>query len=183
VSPPAGTDTPQPTPQQQPPPGNPFPPGPPPPAPPPPEEPRERRYGDEGRSELSLGLGYTQQTGFVGNGGYRHFVIDGVAPGAEGTVQSHDGQTTGLLLGSLREVPVRTTAAALVLTARAGRVLLSGHDDGWGAGGSAGVIFFVGPNLGLEVSYGILWLLPHAFCADLTSCTIQGPELGLRVGF
>jgi hypothetical protein len=157
-----------------------------PPAPPPPlfeEPPPARRYGDAATSELSLGLGYTQQSGFVGGGGYRRYLLNGVGPGVEASVQSHLGQTTGLLLGSLRFVPVRERTAALTLTARAGRVLLSGHDDGWGAGGSVGVIFFLSPNVGFEIAYAILWLFPERFCADSIGCTIKGPDLGLRVGF
>jgi hypothetical protein len=150
---------------------------------PPPPEPHERRYGDQGTSEVSLGLGYTQQSGFVGGGGFRRYLLNGLGPGIEGTVQRHDGQTLGFLLGSLRLVPVRERVAALVLTARAGRVFLSDHDDGWGAGGGAGVIFFLAPGIGIELSYAILWLMPSHFCADLTSCTIKGPDIGLRVGF
>src|SRR4051812_40715122 len=148
---------------------------PPEPPPQPQAQPNERRYGDRDTSELALGLGYTQQSGFVGGGGYRRFVLNGVGLGAEATVQSHDGRTLGFLLGSLRLVPVRERVAALVLTARAGRVFLSNHDDGWGAGGGAGVIFFMAPGVGIEISYVILWLLPAHFCADLSSCTIKGP--------
>jgi hypothetical protein len=29
----------------------------------------------------------------------------------------------------------------------------------------------------------VLWLLPGSFCADLTSCTVQGPTVGLRLAF
>src|SRR6185369_16353987 len=129
----------QPLPPPPPPPGADFyPPGTPPPGEPPPSERNERRYGDRDTSELALGLGYTQQSGFVGGAGYRRFVLDGVGLGGESTVQSHDGRTLGFLLGSLRLVPLRHRVAALVLTARSGRVFLSSHDDGWGAGGGAG---------------------------------------------
>jgi len=47
----------------------------------------------------------------------------------------------------------------------------------------AGVIWFVSPNAGLEIGYDVLWLLPKTFCADLSSCTLQGPVLGLRFAF
>jgi hypothetical protein len=104
--------------------------------------PRRRLYGDAGTMELALALGYTKQTGFVGGGGFRRFVLDGVGPGLEASIQKSDTQTTGLLLASLKLVPLRGEAAALVLTGRAGRVLLSDHDDGWGAGVGAGVILF-----------------------------------------
>ena len=98
-------------------------------------------------------------------------------------IQKSDTQTTGLLLATLKLVPLRGDAAALVLTGRGGRVLLSDHDDGWGAGVGAGVVLFVSSGVGLELGYSILWLLPRRFCADLVSCSIAGPELGLRVMF
>jgi hypothetical protein len=152
----------------------------PPPLPPPV---RARRYADAGTSELSLALGYSSVSGFLAGGGFRRYVAAGVGPGVEASVQTGQGLTTGLVLASLRLVPLRGSGMALVVTGRAGRVLLSQHDDGWGAGGSAGLIFFLSPNVGLEAGYGVLWLLPRSFCADLTSCRIQSPELGLRVGF
>jgi hypothetical protein len=149
--------------------------------PPPPLEPRA--YGYAGMSELSLALGYSSASGFLAGGGFRRFIIDGLAPGIEATVQSGAGMTIGLVLGSVRVVPVRSRQFALVLTGRGGRVMLSDHDDGWGAGGGAGVIVFMAPNVGLELAYDVLWLLPRTFCADLSACTIQGPVLGLRLSF
>jgi hypothetical protein len=134
-------------------------------------------------SELSLALGYSSVSGFLAGGGFRRFVMAGVAPGIEATVQSGSGTTIGLILGSLRLVPLRSRTVALVLTGRGGRVLLSRHDDGWGAGGGVGVIVFVAPHAGLEIAYDVLWLLPRTFCADLSACTIQGPVLGLRLSF
>ena len=157
-------------------------------APPPhshtPVPPPLHRYGDPGSTELALALGYTKQTGFFGGGGFRRFVITGVAPGIEASVQRSDGQpTTGLILASLKLVPVRGETAALIFTGRAGRAFIFDHDDGWAAGGSLGVIFFLSPGVGLEVGYSILWLFPDQFCSDLVSCRIEGPELGLRVIF
>jgi hypothetical protein len=134
-------------------------------------------------SELSLALGYSSASGFLGGGGFRRFVVDGLAPGVEASVQTGTGTTVGLFLGTLRLAPVRTRTLAVVMTGRAGRVILSHHDDGWGAGGAAGVIWFLSPHAGLELGYEVLWLLPQSFCADLTSCTIQGPVLGLRFAF
>lgn len=171
-----------------------------PPQPPPPDEnelplapppylhpsvpPPPHRYGDPGSTELALALGYTKQTGFFGGGGYRRFIISGLAPGIEASVQRSDGQpTTGLLLASLKLVPARGEMAALAITGRAGRAFMADHDDGWAAGGSLGVIVFLSPGVGLEIGYSILWLLPDHFCADLVSCRIEGPELGLRVVF
>jgi hypothetical protein len=133
--------------------------------------------------ELALALGYTKQSGFLGGGGFRRFVVDGVGPGLEASITKSDTQTTGLLLAALKLVPFRGESAALVLTGRGGRVFLSDHDDGWGAGVGAGVIVFFSPGVGLEIGYSILWLLPRSFCADLVSCSIAGPELGLRIVF
>jgi len=154
---------------------------PPPPLPPPPPEPL--LYGYKGMSEVSLAFGYSSASGFLGGGGFRTFVIDGLAPGLEASVQTGAGTTIGMLLGSLRVAPVRTRQLAVVVTGRAGRVLISHHDDGWGAGGGAGVIWFVAPHAGIELGYEVLWLLPRSFCADLTSCTVQGPVIGLRFSF
>ncbi len=190
--PPASAATPPPPP---PPPATPPPPTPPPPdeselplAPPPHSPssvpPPQHRYGDPGATELALALGYTKQTGFFGGGGFRRFVLSGVAPGIEASIQRSDGQpTTGLLLASLKLVPVRGEMAALIFTGRAGRAFIFDHDDGWAFGGSVGAIIFLSPGVGLEVGYSILWLRPEHFCADLVSCRIEGPEIGLRVVF
>jgi hypothetical protein len=148
----------------------------------PPTPPEPRVYGYAGMSEISLALGYSSVSGFLAGGAYRRFILPGLAPGVEATVQTGKG-TVALLLGSLRFVPVRTRQFALVVTGRAGRVLVSHHDDGWGAGGGAGVIVFVGPNVGLELGYDVLWLLPGSFCADLSSCVVQNPVFGLRLAF
>jgi hypothetical protein len=152
----------------------------PPPLPPPPEP---TLYGDRGMSELSLALGYSSDGGFLAGGGYRRFVVAGVAPGLEASVQTGGPTTIGLVLGSLRVVPFRTRQVAFALTGRAGRVLLSDHDDGWGAGGGASAIISLAANVGLELGYDVLWLLPSSFCADLSACTIQGPVIGIRLSF
>jgi hypothetical protein len=78
---------------------------------------------------------------------------------------------------------LRGARAALVLTARGGRVFLSNHDDGWGAGGAAGVIIPLGGLAGVELGYEALRLLPSSFCSDLNTCWLQGPVIGLRLGF
>jgi hypothetical protein len=151
---------------------------------PPPPPPEPLLYGHKGMSEASLALGYSSASGYLGGAGYRYFVVDGLAPGLEASVQSGVGRTLGMLLGSLRLAPVRMRQVAVVLTGRAGRILVSHHDDGWGAGVGAGVIWFVAPNAGLELGYEVLWLMPHSFCADLSSsCTVQGPVIGLRFSF
>ncbi len=149
--------------------------------PPPPVEPAS--YGYRGMSELSLALGYSSDSGFLAGGGYRRFVFTGIAPGAEASVQTGAGTTIGLLLATLRLAPIRARQFAFVVTGRGGRVLLSHHDDGWGAGVGAGVIISLADNVGLELGYDVLWLLPASFCADLSACTLQGPVIGLRLAF
>lgn len=159
------------------------------PAPPPPlleqPPPRQRRYGDRGSMEIGLGIGYSTETGFVGAASGRYYVVDRVAPGIEGTfvAGSSDASRYGLLLAALRIVPVRVSSLALVLTGRAGRVLLGDHPDGWGVGGAAGILFMFSPYVGLELGYEALQLLPSSFCADLESCWIHGPVIAVRFGF
>jgi len=153
---------------------------PPPPPPPPPEE--LRLYGDEGTSELALGFGYSSLSGFLAAGGFRYFVVDGVAPGLEATYVSggHEGAAYGLVLGALRVVPVRTPSFSLVLTGRGGRVFLGDHADAWGVGGGAGLLFMASPSAGLELGYEVLQLLPSSACVDLATCVLKGPVVGLR---
>jgi hypothetical protein len=162
-------------------------PAPPPPYPPPRvvPPPRPRMYGDRGSIELGLGLGYTSQTGFVGAGGFRYFIVDRVAPGIEGTYVSggSTGSSYGLLLGALRVVPIVISQLAIVVTGRAGRVMIGGHDDGWGLGGAAGILFLFTPTVGLELGYESLWLYPDSFCADLDTCILHGPVFAVRFGF
>jgi hypothetical protein len=148
-------------------------------------QPAPLRYGDRGTSELGIGLGYSSAIGFVGAGAFRHFVIDGVAPGLEATYVSggSNSLTTGLLMAAVRLVPVRTAAFALVLTGRGGRVFFGGHDDGWGTGGSAGVLIMLSSTAGIELGYEALRLLPSSVCADLRSCVLHGPVVGIRVAF
>ena len=155
------------------------------PPPPPPWPAPPRIPGDRGTSEIALGLGYSSYSGFTAAGGFRYFVIDRVAPGVEASYDSGGSRfsAVGMLLGSLRLMPIRTQSVALVLTGRAGRVLLADHVDGWGAGGGAGVILFFGGGVGLELGYEALRLFPGHFCADLSSCVIQGPVLGVRLTF
>ena len=156
-----------------------------PPVPLPEPPPRQRRYGDKGSIEIGLGIGYSTETGFVGAASGRYYVIDRVAPGIEGTfvAGSSDASRYGLLLAALRIIPVRFYSLALVLTGRAGRVLLGDHPDGWGVGGAAGILFMFSPFVGLELGYEALQLLPSSFCADLESCWIHGPVIAVRFGF
>jgi hypothetical protein len=161
----------------------------PPPAPPPAlaseQPPRLRRYGDQGSIELGAGLAYSSEAGFAAAGSARYFVIDGVAPGVEATFVAGGPSASryGLLLGALRVVPLRLPAFALALTFRGGRAFLGDHPDGWGIGGAASGMFMLSPTVGVELGYEALRLYPTSFCADLDSCTIRGPIIGVRFGF
>src|SRR4051812_36598478 len=152
------------------------------------EAPAPARYGDRGTSHFGLGLGLGLGSGkFQAAGGfdYGYFVLDGVAPGIEAQVSGGTGLlTTGLLLGNLRLVPLRTSALSAFIIGRGGRVLIAHHQDGWGVGGGAGVIFFTGGRVGIQITYDVLRLLPAGVCADLSGgCTMQGLSLGLVMGF
>ena len=144
-----------------------------------------RRYGDQGSIELGAGLTYSSEAGFAAAGSARYFVVDGVAPGVEGTFVAGRPVSSryGLLLGALRVVPLRLRSFALAVTFRAGRAFLGNHADGWGVGGSASGLFMVSPTVGLELGYEALRLYPTSFCADLDTCTIRGPIIGVRFGF
>jgi hypothetical protein len=153
------------------------------PPPPPPLFRGPPRYGDQGTPEIALGAGYSSATGFLAAAGFRYFVLDGLAPGIEGTYVSGGpgGAAYGLALASLRFVPLRTPSFALALTGRAGRVFLADHGDGWGVGGEVAVIVTIGAGVGLELGYEYLQLEPGHFCADLGGCVLQGPVVGLRL--
>ncbi len=142
----------------------------------------ELRYGRAGSSEVSVLLGFSSGVMALG-GGFRHFVVDGLAPGLEASITRADGFTQGFTFPSLRIVPFRVSSVALVLTARAGRVFLSNHVDGWAYGGDAGVLIFASRNVGLELGYEVLRLAPGSFCGDLSSCLLQRPVIGIRLVF
>jgi hypothetical protein len=144
-------------------------------------------YGRRGSIHLGLGLGLgSSGHGAVYAGGvsFGYFVLTGVAPGADAEVSGGSGLlTTGLVTGTLRLVPIRTGSFAGFLIGRAGRVLVSGHRDGWGAGGGAGVIFTTGGRMGVQLSYEVLGLLPSSFCRDLSNgCRLDSLSLGLVIG-
>ena len=144
-------------------------------------------YGRRGSVHLGLGLGLgSSGHGAVYAGGisFGYFVLAGVAPGADTEVSGGDDlYTTGLVTGTLRLVLIRTHSFAGFLIGRAGRVLVSDHRDGWGAGGGAGVVFTPGGRMGLQLAYEVLALLPSAFCHDLSNgCRLDSLSLGVVVG-
>jgi hypothetical protein len=151
------------------------------------EEVPDTGYGRKGSMHLglSLGLGTSSKGALYGGGAEAgYFVVTGVAPGISVDVNGGTGRsTTGLLMGTLRVVPLRIDSLALFLIGRAGRVLVSSHTDGWGAGGGAGVVVGVGSNMGVQISYEILGLMPNSFCKDFESgCRLDSFGLGLVVG-
>jgi hypothetical protein len=139
-------------------------------------------YGSAGTSEANVLLG-ASTGGFAVGAGYRRFVVDRVGPGLEGAYFRFGGRSQGQAMASLRLVPLSVGNLFVVVTGRAGRVFVSGLDDGWAAGGDAGVITFLSPNVGIELGYQVLRLFPGSFCDQFTSCTIHQPVLGLRVAF
>jgi hypothetical protein len=152
------------------------------------EEPPAPRYGDRGTSQFGLTLGIGGGSGgvaFAGGFDYGYFVIDGVAPGADLQVSGGSGLlTTGLALGTLRLVPIRTSTVSLFVIGRGGRVIMSGHPDGWGVGGGGGIIYFTSAHVGLQLSYDYLRLTPSSFCSDLVhGCALQGFGIGLALAF
>jgi hypothetical protein len=140
------------------------------------------RYGDAGTSEVSLLLGFSSGSVAFG-GGFRHFVLERIAPGLEAAVTRADGFTQGFAFPSLRVVPLRLASLALVVTGRAGRVFLSSHADGWAYGGDAGVLIFFSRHAGLELGYEVLRLAPGRFCGDLSTCLLRRPVIGVRLAF
>jgi hypothetical protein len=162
----------------------------PPPEPPPPVAPPSApagsapRYGDRGTSEATVGLGYSSAGGIVGAAGFSIFVSDAIAPGLDltGARGTSISLAYALALASLRLVPFRTPGFAIALTGRAGRMLVSDHDDGWAAGGEASVVFGIGGGAAIEVGYQLLRLLPAGFCADMSSCNLQGLVFGVHFG-
>lgn len=146
------------------------------------------RYGDAGTNHLGLTLGLGAGRGgaaYAAGISYGYFLVDGVAPGADLSVSGGSGLiTVGQALATLRLVPVRTGAVTAFVVGRAGRIFLAdGLEDGWGAGGGAGAIFFGGGRTGLALGYEIMSLFPRRFCAALAGgCRLQGLSLGLVVG-
>jgi hypothetical protein len=156
------------------------------PEPPPPPAPAPL-YGDQGTSHIGLVLGLGGGSGgfaWAAGANYGYFIIDGVAPGIDAEVSGGTHQlTAGLVLGTLRLVPIRTSSMSLFVIGRGGRVMLSDHPDGWGLGGGGGIIFFTGPHLGVQLTYDVLRLTPSSFCHDLSNgCTLQGFGVGLVLG-
>lgn len=156
------------------------------PEPPPPEQ--DTGYGRRHSSIVSLSLGVASGTGgtrYAGGAGFAYFVLTGVAPGADVSVNGGGGSlTTATATGTLRLVPLRTGPAAFFLIGRAGRLFIADHADVWGAGGGAGVVIATGGSVGLQLSYEVMSLWPSKHCDDLVSgCRLDAFGLGLVMGF
>jgi hypothetical protein len=152
-----------------------------------PAPPEDTGYGRRHSMQLGLSLGLGSGTGgmrYAGGAGFGYFVVTGVAPGVDSSVNGGaDVLTTETLTGTLRLVPIRTGAFAFFLIGRAGRLFMHNHADAWGAGGGAGVVIATGGNVGLQLSYEILSLWPYGHCSDLASgCRLDAFGLGLVVG-
>jgi hypothetical protein len=135
---------------------------------------------------LSLGVGSgTNGMRYAGGAGFGYFLVTGVAPGLDVSINGGSGLlTTSALTGTLRLVPLRLPGFALFLIGRAGRLFIASHADVWGAGGGAGAVIAAGGNLGLIISYEVLGLWPSDSCADLASgCRLDSFGLGLVLGF
>lgn len=151
----------------------------------PPEE--ETGYGRKNSMHLGLSLGLGGGSGglrFAGGLGFGYFLVTGVAPGVDLSVNGGSGVlTTTSLTGTLRLVPIRTNNFSLFLIGRAGRLFISSHDDTWVAGGGAGVVVPFGRSAGLVISYEILGLWPSSHCSDLANgCRLDSFGLGLILG-
>jgi hypothetical protein len=134
---------------------------------------------------LSLGIGNgTGGARYAGGAGFGYFLVTGVAPGADVSINGGAGVlTTAAVTGTLRLVPVRTESFAVFLIGRAGRLLMVDHPDVWGAGGGAGVVVSMGRNAGLLLSYEVLGLWPSSHCSDLAGrCRLGSFGLGLIFG-
>jgi hypothetical protein len=135
---------------------------------------------------LSLGVGSgTHGMRYAGGVGFGYFILTGVAPGADVSVNGgSDVLTTAAVTGTLRLVPLRTPSFALFLIARAGRLFIASHADAWGAGGGLGAVIATGGNVGLQISYEMLGLFPSRHCSDLRNgCRLDSFGLGLIVGY
>jgi hypothetical protein len=135
---------------------------------------------------LSLGMGSgTHGMRYAGGAGFGYFILTGVAPGADFSVNGGtDVLATTSVTGTLRLVPLRTPGFALFLIGRAGRLFIASHADAWGAGGGLGAVIATGGNFGIEISYEMLGLFPSRQCSDLRNgCRLDSFGLGLIVGY
>jgi hypothetical protein len=154
-------------------------------APEPPSE--DEGYGRAHSMHLGLSFGLGGGGGgtrYAGGAGFGYFVVTGVAPGADISVNggSHVFTTTALT-GTLRLVPLRTESFSFFLIGRAGRLFISRHNDVWAAGGGAGLVVAMGRSAGLLLSYEILGLWPSRNCSNLANgCRLDSVGLGLIFG-
>ena len=144
-------------------------------------------YGRRHSLHLGLSLGVGNGTGgmrYAGGVGFGYFIVTGVAPGADVSINGGSGVlTTESVTGTLRLVPIRTGQFALFLIGRAGRLFMANHADAWAAGGGAGVVIATGTSVGLQLSYEVLGLWPASHCSDLASgCRLDAFGLGLVMG-
>jgi hypothetical protein len=145
-------------------------------------------YGRRHSMHFGFSLGAGRGAGgmrYGGGAGFGYFVLTGVAPGADFSINGgSDILTTAAVTGTLRLVPVRTHGFALFLIGRSGRLFIVDHADTWVAGGGAGIVIAPGGNIGLLISYEVLGLFPSDHCSDLANgCRLDAFGLGLVTGF
>jgi hypothetical protein len=148
---------------------------------------QERRPFAQGDTEvgLILGLGAGGGTyGWAAGGSFAYYVLPGLAPGLEVTVQG-GGEgipTETWTLVPLKWVLVRSYDFAPYLVAEGGRIFVNGYDDLWIAGGGPGVHIFSSRHVGLKAQGIFYRLFPADVCDGLADgCT--GFQLGLGLGF
>ena len=89
----------------------------------------------------------------------------------------------GLLLASLRLVPLRLSSIAFALTGRGGRVLLGDHADGWGAGRRRRRDVPVLAHRRVRARLRVAAAPSRQLLRRSHGCYIHGPIIGVRFGF
>lgn len=145
------------------------------------------RYGDAGTMHLAFGIGLgvgTFGTSYAGNVAYNYFVVNAVGPGIDVGISGGDNLLTVLsTAATLRLLPIRTEAVDVLITPRFGRLFMLEFEDFWAAGATAGVIFWPGGRVGLQLGYRYERLFGGP-CGELRQgCNLHGTSFGIVVGF
>jgi len=150
------------------------------------EDPRPFAQGD---MEVSLGLGLSSGDGgtqYALGGAFFYYVLPGLAPGVDVTVQGGSGiatQTWALL--PLKWVLYRSYDFAPYLVVEAGRIFIAdGVPDLWIAGGGPGFHLFSGRRVGLKAQVVFYQMFPSDRCEGFVDgCTGYLLGLGLSIAF
>jgi len=150
------------------------------------EDPRPFAQGDM-EASLALGIGAGGSgTQYVLGGAFFYYVLPGLAPGVDVTVQSGseiDTQTWALI--PLKWVLYRSHEFAPYLVVEGGRIFIAGGSpDLWIAGAGPGFHLFSGGRVGLKAQLVFYQLFPSDRCEGLADgCSGYLPELGLSIAF